>query len=56
MRYGFGVCHGELLLICSLRNFLNLFNGKIVNVQNLVVGSQECLLLFTPSCCGECFY
>ena len=20
------------------------------------IGSHECLLLFTPSCCGECFY
>ena len=20
------------------------------------VGGHECLLLFTPSCCGECFY
>ena len=21
-----------------------------------LVDSHECLLLFTPSCCGECFY
>ena len=21
-----------------------------------LVGSHECLLLFTPSCCNECFY
>ena len=21
-----------------------------------VLGSHECLFLFTPSCCGECFY
>ena len=21
-----------------------------------LIGSHECLLLFTPSCCGECFY
>ena len=20
------------------------------------IGSHECLLLFTPSCCSECFY
>ena len=23
---------------------------------NCLVGSLECLLLFTPSCCSECFY
>ena len=23
---------------------------------NPVIGSDECLLLFTPSCCCECFY
>ena len=22
----------------------------------LILGSHECLLLFTPSCCSECFY
>ena len=21
-----------------------------------LIGSHECLLLFTPSCCSECFY
>ena len=24
--------------------------------HNCFIGSHECLLLFTPSCCGECFY
>ena len=24
--------------------------------HNCLVGNHECLLLFTPSCCGECFY
>ena len=24
--------------------------------QNGFIGSHECLLLFTPSCCSECFY
>ena len=24
--------------------------------HNCLVGSHECLLLFTPSCCSECFY
>ena len=24
--------------------------------QNCFIGSHECLLLFTPSCCSECFY
>ena len=23
---------------------------------NCFIGSHECLLLFTPSCCSECFY
>ena len=22
----------------------------------IFIGSHECLLLFTPSCCSECFY
>ena len=24
--------------------------------HDCVIGSHKCLLLFTPSCCGECFY
>ena len=24
--------------------------------HNCLVGSHECLRLFTPSCCSECFY
>ena len=24
--------------------------------HNCLVGSHECLLLFIPSCCSECFY
>ena len=24
--------------------------------HNCFIGSHECLLLFTPSCCNECFY
>ena len=28
--------------------------GRITALYFL--GSHECLLLFTPSCCGECFY
>ena len=24
--------------------------------HNCFIGSHECLLLFTPSCCSECFY
>ena len=24
--------------------------------HNCLVGSHACLLLFTPSCCSECFY
>ena len=24
--------------------------------QNCLVGRHECLLLFTPFCCSECFY
>ena len=31
--------------------------GKLQNrSHNCFIGSHECLLLFTPSCCGECFY
>ena len=25
-------------------------------LNNCFISSHECLLLFTPSCCGECFY
>ena len=25
-------------------------------LNNCFIGSHECLLLFTPSCCSECFY
>ena len=24
--------------------------------HDCLIGSHECLLLFTPSCCGVCFY
>ena len=24
--------------------------------HDCLIGSHECLLLFTPSCCSECFY
>ena len=24
--------------------------------HDCLIGSHKCLLLFTPSCCGECFY
>ena len=24
--------------------------------HNCFIGSHECLFLFTPSCCSECFY
>ena len=24
--------------------------------HDCLIGSHECLLMFTPSCCGECFY
>ena len=24
--------------------------------HNFLIGSHECLLLFTPSCCSKCFY
>ena len=25
-------------------------------LHNCFIGSHECFLLFTPSCCSECFY
>ena len=25
-------------------------------IHDCLIGSHECLLLFTPSCCSECFY
>ena len=27
-----------------------------IRSHDCLVGNHECLLLFTPSCCGECFY
>ena len=44
-------------MICSL---LMLVDDAIGILQSLsydcLIGSHECLLLFTPSCCCECFY
>ena len=35
-----------------------LFGTGILQIRShdCLVGYHECLLLFTPSCCGECFY
>ena len=30
--------------------------GLITAITHNFIGSHECLLLFTPSCCSECFY
>ena len=27
-----------------------------IRSHNCFIGSNECVLLFTPSCCSECFY
>ena len=45
---------------CMTCNLLMLVEDAIGILQsrshNGFIGSHECLLLFTPSCCGECFY
>ena len=30
--------------------------ARVRRVRRGLIGSHECFLLFTPSCCSECFY
>ena len=46
---------------CSVLHDLQFVNRQpyrrgILRSHNCFIGSHECLLLFTPFCCSECFY
>ena len=44
-------------MICSLLMLVEDVRGILQSWSHTcLVGSHECLLLFTPSCCSECFY
>ena len=51
------VLNAAFCMTCSL---LMLVEATIWKIQssshNCLVGSNECILKFTPSCCSECFY
>ena len=32
------------------------YRRDILMTHDCLIGNHECLLLFTPSCCSECFY
>ena len=51
------VVNDAFCMTCSLLMLVQDARGILQSQShNCVVGSHECLLLFTPSCCSECFY
>ena len=47
------VLNAAFCITCSLLMLVE--DGRELS-HNCIVGSHECLLLFTPFCCSECFY
>ena len=43
-------------MTCSLLMLVEDARGDHMEEAYCLVDSHECLLLFTPSCCNECFY
>ena len=55
--YPMSVLNAEFCMICSLLMLVEDGRGLLHSrSHDCLVGSHECLLLFTPYCCGECFY
>ena len=58
-RHAYGMC---LCLVCIMWQFSMLnsawqfVNGYKRRPYDYLIGSHECVLLFTPSGCGECFF
>ena len=51
------VLNAAFCMTCSLLMVVEDARGILQSwSHNCLVGSHECLLLFTPSCCSECFY
>ena len=51
------VLNAAFCMTCSLLTLVVDERGVLQSrYHDCLVGSHECLLLFTPSCCGECFY
>ena len=51
------VLNAAFCMTCSLLMLVKDARGMLQNrSHNYLVGIYECLLLFTPSCCSECFY
>ena len=51
------VFNAALCMTCSLLMLVEDARDILQSrFHDCLVGSHECLLLFTPSCCGECFY
>ena len=48
------VLNAAFCMTCSLLMLVKDARGD--HTPEPVIGSHECLLLFTPSCCCECFY
>ena len=54
------VLNAAFCMTCSLlmlvEDAIGDHTGEAYSRAGLFIGSHECLLLFTPSCCSECFY
>ena len=54
------VLNAAFCMICSLLMLVEDVRGEHMEEASwshyCFIGSHECLLLFTPSCCSECFY
>ena len=48
------VLNAAFCMTCSLLMLVE--NALQSRSHNCLVGSHECILLFTPSCCSKCFY
>ena len=51
------VLNAAFCMTCSLLMMVEDGRGILQSRSyNCLVGSHECILLFTPSCCSKCFY
>ena len=51
------VLNAAFCMTCSLLMLVeDAIGDHTEEAYSRAIGSHECLLLFTPSCCSECFY
>ena len=51
------VLNAAFCMTCSLLMLVeDAIGDHTEEAYSSFIGSHECLLLFTPSCCSECFY